>query len=232
MPPPPWRVWIENLALNPGLVKDSPTRRVPLNCCPKLLTLIPADPSSCQKIRDTLGWLAVHAAVATGPGGNHPPLIYGAEKVLARSSSTFVQKSISYLSANRRRLLPFIVIGGTAFLINWGLFKLFRTGGMTSRVQVNLALAVSMEISILYNFALQYRWTWKDTVRLRGWRYLAQAATFHGAVGVGAVLRLILFPIGQLIDLQDDLNFVIGVAAAALIDFVLYDKMVFKKAAH
>ena len=71
--PPPWRVWIENLALNPGLVKDSPTRRVPPNCCPKPLTLIPADPSSCQKIRDTLGWLAVHAAVATGPGGNHPP---------------------------------------------------------------------------------------------------------------------------------------------------------------
>ena len=177
--------------------------------------------------------MAVHAAVATGPGGNHPPpSLYGAEKVLARSSSTFVQKSISYLSANRRRILPFIVIGGTAFLINWGLFKLFRTAGMTSRVQVNLALAVSMEISILYNFVLQYRWTWKDTVRLRGWRYLARAATFHGAVGVGAVLRLIIFPLGQSIDLQDDLNFVIGVAVATLIDFVLYDKVVFKKAAH
>ena len=162
----------------------------------------------------------------------NPPLIHGAEKVLAPSSSTFVQKSISYLSSNRRRILPFIVIGGTAFFINWGLFKLFRMAGMTSRVQVNLALAVSMEISILYNFALQYRWTWKDTDRLRGWSFLARVAAFHGAVGVGALLRLILFPIGQLIDLQDDLNFVIGVAAATLIDFVLYDKVVFKKTAH
>ena len=53
-----------------------------------------------------------------------------------------------------------------------------------------------------------------------------------GVVGVGALLRLILFPIGQLIELQDDMNFVIGVAAATLIDFVLYDKLVFKKNAH
>lgn len=123
------------------------------------------------------------------------------------------------------------MIGGTAFLINWGLFKLFRVAGMTSRLQVNLALAVSMEISILYNFALQYRWTWKDTVRLRGRSLLAKVGAFHGAVGVGALLRLAVFPIGQVLNVQDDLNFVIGVAAATGIDFFLYDKVVFKKAA-
>ncbi len=151
---------------------------------------------------------------------------------MTSSSATIIRRSISYIVSNRRRLLPFIVIGGTAFFINWGLFKQFRVAGMTSRLQVNLALAASMEISILYNFILQYLWTWKDTVRLRGWSLLARAVAFHGAVGVGAILRLVLFPIGQTLEIQDDLNFVIGVAAATGIDFFLYDKWVFHKAAH
>ncbi len=38
---PPLRVWIENLALNPGIVKDSPTRRVPQNPLPQTLDTYP-----------------------------------------------------------------------------------------------------------------------------------------------------------------------------------------------
>ena len=145
--------------------------------------------------------------------------------------SAFTRKTLSYLAANRRRIIPFIVSGGTAFLVNWGLFKLLRVVGMTSRAQVFVAFVISMEVSILYNFVFQYLWTWKDTARVRGWNLLAKVAAFHGAVGVGALLRLALFPVGQIVGVQDDLNLVVGVAAATGLDFILYDKVVFKKTA-
>jgi putative flippase GtrA len=147
-----------------------------------------------------------------------------------QSYPLWVQKILSYFIANRQRLFPFLVVGGAAFVVNWGLFKLLRVGGMTSRGEVFFAFLLSMEISVLFNFMLQYLWTWKDTARLRGWSFLRKLAAFHGAVGVGAGLRALLFPLGQISGLQDDLNFIVGVAAATVLDFVLYDKMVFKGA--
>ncbi len=148
------------------------------------------------------------------------------------SAPSAAQKTMAYIHANRHRIIPFLVVGGTAFLVNWGLFKLFRVAGMTSRPQVFGAFLISMELSILCNFALQYQWTWKDTQRLRGWSLFMKLAAFHGAVGAGAVFRMILFPIGQVLRIQDDLNLMIGVGAATFIDFLLYDRVVFKKAPH
>lgn len=154
----------------------------------------------------------------------------GTRRVIG-SDSSLTRKTVSYVAANRHRILPFVVVGGAAFLVNWGLFWALRAAGMTSRVQVFLAFALSMEVSILFNFTLQYLWTWKDTARLRGWGFLVKIVAFHGAVGVGALVRMVLFPAGQVVGVQDDVNFVIGVAAATVFDFMLYDKVVFKRAA-
>ena len=144
-------------------------------------------------------------------------------------SISWVQGAVSYIVASRHRIFPFLVVGGSAFIINWGLFKLFRVVGLSTPFLVNLALILSIEISILYNFIFQYLWTWKDSSRLRGRALFFECLTFHGAVGVGVIARLILFPIGQVFNLQDDLNFVIGVAVATIFDFVLYDKVVFRQ---
>ncbi len=151
---------------------------------------------------------------------------------MGTSTPSCVQKIITYIFKNRHRIIPFLFVGGTAFLINWGLFGLLRAAGMTTRNQVFLAFFISMELSIIYNFVLQYRWTWKDTPRLRGQALFKKMVVFHGALGVGIILRTILFPVGQVLQIQDDLNLVIGVGAAALIDFFLYNKVVFKKAHH
>lgn len=141
----------------------------------------------------------------------------------------WVQGVAGYLAASRHRLFPFLVVGGSAFILNWGLFKLLRLAGLSTPFLINLALALSIEVSILYNFTLQYHWTWRDSERLRGRALFLKGLTFHGAVGAGALARLLLFPLGQLFQLQDDLNFVIGVAAATVLDFVLYDKVVFRR---
>jgi len=125
-----------------------------------------------------------------------------------------------------------MVVGGAAFVVNWGLFKLLRMAGMVSRGEVFFAFLLSTEISILFNFLLQYLWTWKDSTRLRSWSFLRKAGAFHGAVGVGALFRIAFFPMGQFVGLHDDLNFIVGVAIASLLNFVLYDKVVFRGARH
>lgn len=151
---------------------------------------------------------------------------------MGASAPSFIQKVVTYFFVNRRRIIPFLFVGGTAFLINWGLFRLLLAAGMGTRIQVFLAFFISMELSIIYNFFLQYRWTWKDTQRLRGQALFKKMMIFHGALGVGMILRTVLFPVGQVLQIQDDLNLVIGVGAAALIDFFLYNKVVFKKTHH
>ena len=98
---------------------------------------------------------------------------------------------------------------------------------MTFRPQVFGAFFISMQLSILYHVALQYRWTWKDTQRLPGWSLFTKRAAFHGAV-----VRMILFAIGSVLRIQDGLKLMIGAGAATCIDFPFYDKVVFNKAPH
>ena len=133
---------------------------------------------------------------------------------------------MSYIVASRHRIFPFLVVGEAPSLSTGASLSLFRVAGLSTPLLVNLALILSIEISILYNFVFQYLWTWKDSERLRGGLSSSSASPFTGPSGGR---RRPPHPLShrQVFDLQDDLNFVIGVAVATVLDFALYDKVVF-----
>ena len=92
----------------------------------------------------------------------------------------------------------------------------------------NAANFVSMEASILLNFFLSRHYTWADVERRHSVRLLSQIAGFHLAVGVGLLLRAAMFPLLQLLSVPYILNVVFGIAAAAGVNFIGYNHIIFK----
>ena len=101
--------------------------------------------------------------------------------------------------------------------------------GFDTRVGENIANAVSMELSIIYNYFLSRAITWSDRIKERGGRLLIQLLKFHLAIGITIVFRLILFPLLQLLGVFYLLNAAIGIAIAAVFNFFIYDTFIFKK---
>ena len=86
-----------------------------------------------------------------------------------------------------------------------------------------------MEVSIIYNFLLSRFWTWNDSKREQGFNLIKQCALFHAAVGISICIRLIMFPILQLFGVHYVLNAIVGIGAGAMINYILYDKIVFRR---
>ena len=129
------------------------------------------------------------------------------------------------------RLFQFGCCGGTAFIVNAGSLELLARAGMNTVFLENIAFVIALELSILVNFFMQRHLTWKDTPRMKGKKLATQCLTFHAAVGVTSILRIALFPLGQMFGLHRQFNLIIGVALAAEINYLCYDLLVFKRKA-
>ncbi|WP_338600839.1 GtrA family protein [Sulfolobus tengchongensis] len=82
------------------------------------------------------------------------------------------------------RLLKFAVVGGIGTVINEGIYVL------TSKViPVGIALAIAIEISLLFNFILNDIWTFRDK---RSGTYLSRLAKFHGSSYLGNIVQYIV----------------------------------------
>ena len=92
-----------------------------------------------------------------------------------------------------------------------------------------MANAISMELSIIYNFLMSRAITWSDRYRQKGVGLFLQIVKFHIAIGITILFRLALFPILQQFDVFYLYNAAIGIALAAIFNFVVYDTLIFKK---
>ncbi|ACY13062.1 GtrA family protein [Haliangium ochraceum DSM 14365] len=86
-----------------------------------------------------------------------------------------------------RRFLKFAIVGASGVLVNLGCLALLRA----LSVQINLASAIAIELSLLSNFAVNYLWTFRDVSG--GW--LRQALRFHLVCLGGAVFQFSSFVI-------------------------------------
>jgi len=141
-----------------------------------------------------------------------------------------IRKFFSYVSTRRPIIGKFLIVSGSAVALNLLLlFLMVRYLGFSTSLLQNVANAVSMELSIIYNFFMSRRITWRDRYENKKGRLFIQITKFHLAIGITVLFRLVLFPLLQLHGVFYLINAAIGIALAAVFNFVIYDIWVFKK---
>ena len=128
------------------------------------------------------------------------------------------------------RIRKFLIVGFSAAAVNLGVMMLLvEVLGFTSFSLKNIANIVSIEISIAFNFTLSRFWTWGDAPRRQGKSLIGQFLLFNSAALTGVVVRIGLFGLLELYGLNYILNVCLGIGTAAIIDFILYDRIVFRR---
>ena len=131
------------------------------------------------------------------------------------------------------RIKRFLIVGLSAAIVNFLIISLFiELLGFKSYFLKNLANLLAIEISAVYNFCISRLWTWRDAPRKHGPNLVPQFLSFNLALLAGIVIRVILFAVLEKCGVFYLLNVALGIAVAAGIDFVLYDKLVFRRERH
>ena len=137
---------------------------------------------------------------------------------------------IIYVQNNKIRILKFLLSGFSAAIINLGFLYIFIVYfQFNTKYLENIANTLSMEISIIYNFIISRQWTWGDVKKEYNGRLIKQCFLFHFAVGASIIIRLIMFPVLQFYGVYYLLNATVGIGVGAIINYILYDRIVFKR---
>ena len=148
---------------------------------------------------------------------------------LELSEASIYKQSMRY----NERIIKFLILGCSAALVNFLLITIFiELLAFKSYFLKNLANILAVELSALYNFSISRVWTWKDAPRKQGKGLVGQFISFNLALLAGILIRVILFAVFEKWGLFYLLNVAIGIGIAACIDFVLYDKLVFRRKEH
>jgi len=131
------------------------------------------------------------------------------------------------------RISKFLIVGMSAAIVNFLLISFFiEIVGFKSYFLKNIANILAIEMSAIYNFSVSRLWTWKDAPRKQGKSLVAQFISFNLALLAGIVIRVISFAVFEKWGIFYLLNVAIGIGMAAIIDFILYDKLVFRREGH
>ncbi len=128
------------------------------------------------------------------------------------------------------RVLKFLLVGCSAAAVNFlSITILIELLGFKSYLLKNVANIIAIEISTLYNFSISRLWTWRDAPRKQGKSLIAQFISYNLAALTGIAVRAFLFPILEKWGVFYLFNVAIGIGMAATTDFILFDKLVFKR---
>jgi dolichol-phosphate mannosyltransferase len=128
------------------------------------------------------------------------------------------------------RLKKFIVVGSSAAAVNFALMIFFvEVLSFQTYLLKNIANIISMETSVFYNFLLSRFWTWGDAPKKQGKRFILQFLSFNLAAIAGLSLRIVIFAVLDRFDVHYIVNVFIGAGTVAVMDFILYDKLVFRR---
>lgn len=100
--------------------------------------------------------------------------------------------------------------------------------GFKSIILENTANIISIEISILIAFFLHSKISWKHTFIKDGHK-IKGFIFFHGVSCISFLIRIIMFAVLSRFGVDYRLNVVIGSFFAVLINFIGYDRLVFRK---
>lgn len=128
------------------------------------------------------------------------------------------------------RIKRFLIVGFSAAIVNFLIISFFiEILGFESYFFKNLANILAIEISAIYNFSVSRLWTWKDAARKHGKSLVPHFISFNLALLAGIIIRVILFAVLEKWGTFYLLNVAFGIGIAASIDFILYDKLVFRR---
>jgi putative flippase GtrA len=131
---------------------------------------------------------------------------------------------------DHRRLVKFFVAGGSAALVNLLLITVFiELLGFRSYFLKNLANILAIEMSVVYIFTLSRFWTWRDAPKKQGKSLVGQFLSFNLAYLAGTAIKVILFALFENWGMFYIFNVAIGMVAAAAFDYILCDRLVFKR---
>jgi dolichol-phosphate mannosyltransferase len=131
---------------------------------------------------------------------------------------------------HNERIMKFLLVGSSAAAVNFlSITILIELLGFQTYLLKNVANILAIEISTLYNFSVSRLWTWRDAPRKQGKSLIAQFISYNLAALTGIALRALLFPILEKCGVFYLFNVAIGIGMAATIDFILFDKLVFRR---
>ena len=129
-----------------------------------------------------------------------------------------------------QRVLWFILVGAVAAAVNLAAMVLCTSVlGEHEAWRRNLANVFAMAVGTTAAFLLNRRWTWEDSPKKAGKSLLYQYLLYCGSASAGVALRICLFAVlDALTSIHYLLNVVVGIGSAAVLDFFLYSKFVFR----
>jgi putative flippase GtrA len=128
------------------------------------------------------------------------------------------------------RISKFLIAGVSAAIVNFLLISFFiEIVGFKSFFLKNLANILAIEMSAIYNYSISRLYTWRDAPRRKGKSLITQFISYNLALLLGIVIRVILFAVFEKWGIFYLLNVTIGMGISAGIDFILYDKLVFRR---
>lgn len=124
------------------------------------------------------------------------------------------------------RISRFAVAGGSSALVNLVALHLLVSGlGWQGGWHEDAANLLALEISTLCQFTLCRCWVWRGETSRPLWSALF---AFHAAVAMTSGGRVVLFSLLRLAGLHYLPNALIGIGLAALFNYLLYDRLVFR----
>ena len=129
------------------------------------------------------------------------------------------------------KVFKFLIGGGIAALSNLVLiFGFIEWLGFNTPILRNVANGLSIEFSLLASFFIYRIWVWPGgawTVREVLWR---QIPLYHISAGTAVVARIFLiFPTLDSLEVNYTINTLFGVLVSAALNYLISDRLVFKK---
>ena len=99
--------------------------------------------------------------------------------------------------------------------------------GLTASLELNLAYAASIEVSILVGFLLHARITWRHRFH-SAWACLGKLLAFHLVSALPFAIKQVVFYYLQRAGMDYRLNALIGIAIAFVLTYFGYERLVFR----
>ncbi len=129
------------------------------------------------------------------------------------------------------RLLRFLFFGGTAAAVNIVLmYLLVSVADWNTPRWRNLANVISVEISLLYSYAVYRLFVWKPAADQHYRERLAsQVIRYHGSAGAAVLARwLFVFPVLDWLGVNYVINTIFGALLSCFLNFFLSSRFVFR----
>lgn len=122
-----------------------------------------------------------------------------------------------------------MLVGGSSTLLDLLVISLLVEGvGMQDYLGRNAANLIGMEVGTIWAFFLNRKWTWSEAPRRKGVALLRQFSLYHLSILAGVFVRILVFASLGLIDAHYLLSACIAIALAAVVNFIFYEKVVFR----